>query len=148
MQEKCKRGEVRGSAEGFTLIELMIVVAIVALLATVAYPSYVKHIARSNRAAAESFMFEVSSRQERYLVDARQYAPDMTTLVMNVPTSVSNSYTVTIINVTATPPGYTVQAAPVGVQATNDAMCGTLTLDSTGNKTASGPGGVSACWKG
>jgi len=136
----------RGRVAGFTLIELMITVAIIAVLAAIGYPSYTRYIARANRSAAESFMLEVTSRQERYLLDARQYAADLATLGMTVPDTVSPNYTVSITNVTATPPGYVVQAAPIGGQAGNDANCGTLTIDGTGAKGASGPGGVANCW--
>ena len=130
----------------FTTVELLVVLAIIAILAAIGYPSYVRYVARGNRAAAESFMLEVSSRQERYLVDARQYAPDIATLSMTVPTSVSPNYTVTITGVTATPPAYTVQAVPSGPQATNDSGCGSLTLTSAGVKGASGTSGPVTCW--
>lgn len=131
---------------GFTVVELLITIAIIAILAAVGYPSYTKYVARGNRSAAESFMLEVSSRQERYLVDARQYAADLATLGMTVPTSVSNSYTVTIIDVTSAPPSYTVQAAPKSGQATNDAGCGTLTITAAGAKGATGSAGAATCW--
>ncbi len=136
----------RGCAAGFTLIELMITVAVMGVLAAIAYPSYMRYVARGNRSAAQSFMLEVTSRQERYLLDGRQYAPDLPTLGMTVPDTVSPNYTVSITNVTAAPPGYVVQAAPIGGQASNDANCGTLTIDGTGAKAASGPGGVANCW--
>src|SRR5437867_4793483 len=136
----------RGCAAGFTLIELMITVVIMGVLAAIAYPSYMKYVARGNRSAAQSFMLEVTSRQERYLLDGRQYAPDLPTLGMTVPDTVSPNYTVSITNVTAAPPGYVVQAAPIGGQANNDANCGTLTISGTGAKAASGPGGVANCW--
>jgi type IV pilus assembly protein PilE len=128
------------------MVELLIVMAIVAILAAVGYPSYVRYIARGNRSAAESFMLEVASRQERYLVDARQYAPDLATLSMIPPSSVSPNYTVTITGVTATPPAYVIQAVPIGVQLTNDTACGSLTIDSAGAKGASGASGAIACW--
>ena len=143
-----QRRKTWGEPQGFTLIELMIVVAIVAILSAVAYPSYIKYVARANRSAAESFMLEVANRQERYLVDARQYAPDLPTLNATVPTTVSPNYTITISNVTTSPPGYLINATPLGKQAVNDTNCATLTIDNTGNKTASGPGGVSSCWNG
>ena len=139
---------MQGAARGFTLIEVMIAVAVVAILAAIAFPSYVRYIARGNRSAAEGFMLDVASRQERYLVDARQYAADLATLGMTVPNTVLPNYNVTIINVTATPPGYVVQGAPIGAQQTNDAGCGTLTLSSTGAKGASGSAGVAGCWNG
>src|SRR5712691_5309432 len=132
-----KHTERRARAAGFTLIELMITVAIIGVLAGIGYPSYLKYVARGNRSAAQGFMLEVTSRQERYLLDARQYAPDLATLGMTVPDTVSPNYGVTITNVPAAPPGYIDQAAPVGNKATNDAKGGTLTIDSTGAKGAS-----------
>lgn len=143
-----RKGAAQGGVSGFTLVELLITVAILGILAGIAYPSYLKYTARGNRSAAESFMLEVASRQERYLVDARQYAPDLATLSMPVPVSVSRNYGVTIINVTTTPPAYQVQAVPVANQATNDATCGTLTLSSNGAKAASGSAGTTICWGG
>lgn len=140
---------------GFTLIEVMIVVAVVAILTAVAYPSYRNYIVRANRSAAQSFMLEVASRQERYLLDARTYAADMATLGMTVPSNVSPNYTITTAAVAAsagpppTPPTYTVTAAPVAgsKQEAEDTQCGFLTVDGAMNKTASGPGGLAVCWK-
>ena len=136
----------RDTMSGFTLIELIVTVAILGVLAVIAYPSYTRYVARGNRSAVESFMLEVASRQERYLVDARQYAPDLTTLSMSTPNNVSEHYGVTIISVTTTPPAYTIQAVPTGTQATNDAACGTLTIDGRGAKGATGSSGSVECW--
>ncbi|MHA6909157.1 type IV pilin protein [Ralstonia pseudosolanacearum] len=139
-------GQRARSARGFTLIELMIVAAIVAILAVLAYPSYVQYVVRSNRAAAESFMQEVAAAQERFLLDNRAYAPDLTTLqyASSIPASVASNYQFSFA-VTAAPPAYTLNATPTGSQASSDAACGTLGLSNTGGKTASG--GASNCWK-
>ncbi len=59
--------------QGFTLVELMIVVAIVAILAAVGYPSYMQYTIKANRSAAQSYMLGVANTQERYMLDARQY---------------------------------------------------------------------------
>ncbi len=141
-----RRDGRHGTAAGFTLIELMITVAVMALLAAIAYPSYVRYTSRANRSAVESFMLEVSSRQERYLVDTRSYAPDLGALSMTTPNSVSPHYNVSITNVTTNPPGYQVDAVPIGSQLSDDAACGTLSLSSTGAKAASGAGGEAVCW--
>lgn len=135
----------RASA-GFTIIEMLITVAVIAIVAAIGYPSYTKYLARGNRSAAESFMLEVASRQERYLVDARQYASDLTALGMSVPSSVSSNYTVTITDVASSPAAYTVKAVPTGGQATIDVACGTLTITAAGVKDATGTSGAATCW--
>lgn len=143
-------GRVRryaGFNAGFTLIEVMIVVVIIAILTAVAYPSYQDYIIRANRSAAQTFMLEVASRQERILLDARAYAASIAALGMSVPSSVSTNYTITTAAVAGPPPGYTVTATPIGNQLAKDTKCGTLTINATGTKTASGSGGVSQCWK-
>ena len=121
-------------AKGFTLIELMIVVAVVGILSMVALPQYQQYVIRGNRAAAEAFMMDVANRQKQYLLDARSYAPDLATLTMTAPANVSNNYTVTVSApvVAGAPPTFTVTATPVaGSKQAND---GTLTLDDLGAK--------------
>ena len=121
-------------AKGFTLIELMIVVAVVGILSMVALPQYQQYVIRGNRAAAEAFMMDVANRQKQFLLDARSYAPDLPTLTMTAPTNVSNNYNVTVSApvVAGAPPTFTVTATPVaGSKQAND---GTLTLDDLGTK--------------
>lgn len=136
--------------KGFTLIELMIVVAIVTILAAIGYPSYTSYVIKSNRSAAEGFMLTVSNKQEQYMLDARVYANDpgaLTTLGLTTPAEVSRNYTITVAaNNAATPPSYTITAAPTGAQLANDTKCATLTLDQTGSKGISGTGPATACW--
>jgi len=133
---------------GFTLIELMITVAIIGILSAIAYPSYTQYIVRSNRSAAEGFMLTVAGKQEQYILDARMYATSMTVLgITSVPSEVSQNYTVTVsANNAATPPSYTVTATPTGSQATRDTKCASLTLDQTGGKGFSGTATLAECW--
>ncbi|MDQ0589714.1 type IV pilin protein [Variovorax paradoxus] len=134
-------------ARGFTLIELMVTVAIVAILAAIAYPSYTSYIVRSNRSAAQGYMLELSNLQQRYLLDARTYAATLTALNSSVPSHVSSNYTVTTpLKTGTTLPGFTVTATPIGSQLARDTVCGTLTIDEAGTKTASGSNGVAGCW--
>ena len=72
------------SSRGFTLIEVMIVVAVVAILSAIAYPSYQEHVRRSHRSAAQAFMLDVAARQQQRLIDMRSYAPDLATLFASV----------------------------------------------------------------
>ena len=62
---------------GFTLIELMIVVAIIAILAGIAYPSYMDQVRKGNRARAQAFLMDIAQRQQSYLMVHRQYAQSL-----------------------------------------------------------------------
>jgi len=135
-----------GPARGFTLIEVMITVAIIGILAAIAIPNYTRYITQGNRTAAESFMFEVASMQERYLVDNRAYGANLTALgYTTLPASVAPNYQITV-TATAAPPAYLITATPVNGQANQDTACGVLTLNNTGDKTAAGTT-PSNCWK-
>jgi type IV pilus assembly protein PilE len=133
----------RGSAAGFTIIELMIAVAIVGILVTIAFPSYQEHMRKTRRSAAQSFMMDVASRQQQYMIDARSYAGGAGALValnLAVPGDVSKYYTVTVGPAAPTvPPSYSIAATPIAgsVQAPD----GVLTLDHQGSKTRNGQPG-------
>lgn len=130
---------------GFTLIELMIVVAVVGILTAVAYPSYANHVAKAKRRAAQSVMHTIVSRQEQHMLNARSYATTTAALGVNVPAEVSANYNITIAaDNAATPPTHSVTATPKPDQASRDARCGTLTVSSTGAKTQTGTS--ADCW--
>ena len=65
-------GKTIARQPGFTLIELMIVVAIIAILAGIAYPSYMDQVRKGNRAKAQAFLMDVAQRQQSYLMVHRQ----------------------------------------------------------------------------
>lgn len=127
-----------GTQAGFTLIELMIAVAVVAILASVAYPSYTQHTRKAKRADAQALLMALAGRQQQYLLDTRTYAATIGALNLPVPANVSSSYDVSLALGAGTAPTFTLTAAPRGGQAAD--KCGTLTLDHTGSKTPSG------CW--
>lgn len=132
--------------EGFTLTEVMIVVAIVGILTLIAIPSYVQYSARAKRSAAESFIMSVANKQEQFILDARQYANSLAALNMAAPADVDAAYNITITNIGTAPPTYTINAVPKGSQATNDALCGTVSINQSGMKSQSGSGSVNDCW--
>ncbi|SDZ10655.1 type IV pilus assembly protein PilE [Variovorax sp. YR634] len=118
---------------GFTLIELMITVAIVAILAAVALPSYRQYVVRSKRSAAQAQMMDIANRQQQFLLANRSYA-DKTALTASgyaLPAEVNSNYSYDIVLSTTGVPGYTLTLTPIGGQ-TGD---GALTLNSDGVKT-------------
>ncbi len=125
-------GAVASEQQGFTLIELMIVVVVVAILAAVGLPAYRNHVIKTNRAAAESFMMQIANKQEQYLLDARTYTATLGTggLNLSTPNNVSTYYALSIGNITQTT--YSITAIPNAVQP--DALCGTIALDQSGAK--------------
>ena len=121
-------------AKGFTLIEMMIVVAIIGILAAIGIPQYQQYVMKGNRAATQSFMMDVANRQKQYLLDARAYAPDLATLGMGtLPSEVSKHYTVTMNVPGGTPPTFVVTATPIPNKP--QAADGALTLNDVGAKT-------------
>jgi len=140
-------------ALGFTLIELMIVVAIIAILATIAYPSYISHVTKTNRVAAEGCLSELASYMERYYTTHLRYDQDASGTANPYPLPDCASSQRTGANYVYTPPGganltatsFMIMASPQGTQADRDKKCGTLTLNEAGKRNASGPGGTT-CW--
>ncbi len=125
---------------GFTLIEMMIVVAAIAILAAVALPSYREYIKKSRRAEAQSYLMTIAARQQQFLVDTRGFSALSPDNIASQPANVAASYTVTIATAAGPPPTFTLTATPTTDQSTE--KCGTLTINQAGAKTAAIPG----CW--
>ena len=140
---------------GATLLEIMVVVAIIALLASIGYPSYMGYITRANRTAAKSLLLQVADRQEQFFANNKRYADDLTDLgypangfMINdqgAATAAAADDRVYAIRLTNTTPlTYTVNAAPEQRQAAHDAQCQTLTLTHTGIRSQTGAS--TECW--
>ena len=137
----------RHDARGFTLVELMIVVAIIAILATVAVASYNFAMVKARRSAAKGCLQESAQYMERFYTSNLAYDKDTGGANVTTPTcsqDVVPFYTVGFAAGEPTASTYKLQAVPTSRQ--NDSLCGTLTIDHKGVKTASGTGGVAACW--
>ena len=133
----------RGRGGGFTLIELMITVAVVAILAAIAFPSYAAYVKKSRRGDTEATLMDIAQREQQYLLDTRTYAPDVATLGASIPADVSAYYTIQICQTTApcaapggAPPTFAIIATPIA--GSPQAGDYTLTLDSTGVKSPAG----------
>lgn len=136
------------AAAGFTLIELMIVVAIVGILGTVAYPSYVAYVQRGQRSEARTALLEAQQFMERFYVANSRYSSDaagttspaLPARLQNVPQN-GPRYTLSVSTVTLN--SYTLTAAHTGTDS-----CGDLTLTNTGVKGRSGTTpSIQDCWR-
>lgn len=120
-------------SHGFTLVELMIAVAIIGILTAIAIPNYRDYVIRSNRSAVQAYMLEIANKEKQYLLDARAYTASKTDLGVTDPAEISSRYDVTIAPA-VTPPSFVITATAKGAQLSD----GNLTLDNLGNK---GPAG-------
>ena len=148
------------SARGFTLIELMVVVAIVAVLAGIAIPAYNKSVMKSNRATAKTALLDLAAREEKFYSLTNSYSSSPTdlygagatvTFPMNAPLSgqalyqikFNSAYPITTAS-GSTPATYAIEAVPIsgGPQASD--ACGTYYLNSAGQQGVSTS--ATSCW--
>lgn len=144
-----------GSQVGVTLIELMVVVAIVAILSAFAYPSYQRYVIKTKRTVAQNALLQVADRQQQFFMDNKRFAADLTNLGFGANPFVVDDdgsstvagdaqavYSVSLSNVTATT--WTATAAPLHGQLSRDTYCGSLSITQAGTKGKTGPS--DKCW--
>lgn len=139
-QQSCRAGT---RLKGFTLIELMIVVAITGILAAIALPSYQSYILKANRSDAKAVLTEASQFMERYYTTNNTYvgAAVLTTVSPKGSSGTGVKYNISFsVAPAAGAEAYTLQAAPVNSQSADS--CGSLTLSNTGAQTPT----TSGCW--
>lgn len=125
---------------GFTLIELMIAVAVIGILIAVALPSYDSAMRKSHRGEAQAVLMDIATRQQQMLVDTRKYVATVEDLHTSVPTRVSARYTIAISLGSGPKPTFTATATPIGEQAKDGSCAPLLSIDQNGTKLPAG------CW--
>jgi type IV pilus assembly protein PilE len=129
---------------GFTLIELMIVIAVVAILTAIAIPAYGDQVRKARRGQAKADLVELAQILERRHTVNNSYAGALPYTVSPKDPGAAVRYNITPANIAAGAQAFVLTATPTGDQA-ND-PCGTLTLSNTGAKTRSGTAPMSQCW--
>ena len=139
---------------GVTLMELLIVVAIISIIAAVAYPNYTQFVTRSKRSVGATAMLQVADRQQQFFMDNKRYAASLTSLGYDddsimiddegqVVTMASDDRIYNIQISASNIVSYELTATPQLNQAKQDS-CGSLTITQTGAKGQSGTG--DNCW--
>jgi type IV pilus assembly protein PilE len=136
-------------AAGVTLLEILIVLAIVGILAVIAVPSYQEGVRKSRRVDAMDSLLELASQQERFYARTGTYTTEVAAATgLNFGSTVSpdDDYALAVAACTGGTIAqcYRITATPLGDQV-NDTRCGTFTLDSRAGKSASGVDGAN-CW--
>jgi type IV pilus assembly protein PilE len=133
-------------ADGFTLFEMLIVVAIIGILAAIALPAYQRYVQRANRGSAAGMLGDLAARQERFRFANNRYANDITELNGGTgPATIYSERGKHVLSVvSADASTYVLQAVPTVDQGNDN--CGTLTLSNLAVKGSSS--GIAAdCWK-
>lgn len=147
----------RRQVAGFTLIELMIAVAIVGILVRLAYPAYTQSVLKSHRAEAKAALLDLASREERYFSTANVYTDSAPLLnysssstvtasaPMAVMTGATNYYTLSVVLGTGSSPSFVATATATTKQQA-DAKCKDFTLTQAGVQGVTGTDSASNCW--
>lgn len=130
---------------GFSLIEILIALAVAAILAAIVYPTYQHFVTKAHRSEGQVALFDLAQRMERYYQENNHTfaGASLENLGVNTITS-SGYYRLSIGNTSATT--YLLMATPIGMQSQRDTQCASLTLNQLGHKGITGEGAVEDCW--
>lgn len=148
---------------GFTLVELMVVVAIATILLSIAIPSYMRQVRQSRRTEAKTAVLDLAGREESFFsTNGSAYTNSAASLGYTTFNPIGSGYysiTVCVANTTGTTPAcdpnanapaapsYYITATPIAGQSqAADAQCTSFSVDSTGQQFATGTGGNALCW--
>ena len=139
-----------GRTAGFTLIELMITVAVVAILGTIAMTSYTKQVQKSRRTDARSAILDLAGREEKLFSTLNAYSGTPSELGYTVnpdsfPFNLPNGDYRIDLALGNPPVSYTIPATAINAQA-NDTACASLSIDQLGTQSNTGTDTASACW--
>lgn len=132
--------QYRHRQTGFTLIEIMIVVAIVGILSSIAYPSYTEYVRKGHRASAKAALLQAAQWMERAATATGRYP---TSLPNNLQAVEGGRYKIAL-KADSTDAAFTLEATPEGAQSGD--KCGNFTLTNTGAKDVSVSGKKAECW--
>ena len=136
----------RTLVKGFTLIELMVAVAVVAILGTIAMTSYQSQIRKSRRTDARSAVLDLAGREEKLFSTTNAYSGTGSDLgYAALPAIVGSGYYQVTVVVPNPPISYLITATAIGTQA-KDTGCASLSVDQLGSQASTGTDTVAACW--
>lgn len=141
------RRATEASSGGFTLIELMVTVAIVAILVSIAYPAYQDSVRKSRRAQVKADLAELAQGYERFHTVNNTYVGYWSTVPASrrVSPNTAGATVAYALSEEEDANTFTLTATPQGAQS-SDTRCGVLSLNQAGVKTEAGSGTVSDCW--